>query len=388
MTEQSDPRLAAFVAKLREFVQQRDWDQFHDPKNLAMAIASEAGELLAELRWISNSDADSVIRGADLRQRVENEVGDIAIALLLFCERTGIDLLAAAEHKLEINAANYPATVSKGRSDRPTLPSSDQGFSRVIAVDWSGEAGGGRDTIWIAEVVDGVLETLEKGRSRSEVVDRLIQIASTDPNIVVGLDFAFAFPSWFVRELGATDARQLWRMVADQGESWLRECRAPFWGRPGITKPNLAEHFRRTDIETGRRSGGQAKSVFQIGGAGAVGTGSIRGMPELLRLHQAGFSIWPFDPPARPLVVEIYPRLLTGPVVKSDPHARAQYVSKLSMRIPVGLRDRAASTEDAFDAAVSAVIMAQHSSELATLPAANNAEAMEGAIWAPRFTAS
>jgi len=146
----------------------------------------------------------------------------------------------------------------------------------------------------------------------------------------------------------------------------------------------LSAHFRRTDIGEGRSLGGQAKSVFQIGGAGAVGTGSLRGMPHLTCLRNAGFSIWPFDPPGRPLVVEIYPRVLTGPVVKSDLNARFNYLSERFPTLSTDWRDRAATTEDAFDAAVSALAMWTHRRELETLqPVVDETALMEGQIWVP-----
>jgi hypothetical protein len=107
-------------------------------------------------------------------------------------------------------------------------------------------------------------------------------------------------------------------------------------------------------------------------------------MAVLARLRREGFSIWPFDPPGWPRVVEIYPRLLTGPVRKSDPAARARYLSELAWPPDPGLRELAASTEDAFDAAVSALAMWVHRDDLASLPAALPLEAArEGWIWQP-----
>src|SRR6478672_9015330 len=105
-------RLESLRERLRQFVADRDWQQFHDPKNLAMAIASEAGELLSELRWVASEQADAHVRDRVSRERIEREVGDIGIALLLFCDRTGIDLLTAVEQKLELNADNYPIVQS------------------------------------------------------------------------------------------------------------------------------------------------------------------------------------------------------------------------------------------------------------------------------------
>lgn len=112
-------RLDEIVVRLREFVKLRDWAQFHDPKNLAMAVASEAGELLAELRWIASSDADAWVLSDGNRERVAMEAADVGIALLLLCDRISVDLVGAMAEKIELNARNYPATVSKGKHSRP-----------------------------------------------------------------------------------------------------------------------------------------------------------------------------------------------------------------------------------------------------------------------------
>jgi NTP pyrophosphatase (non-canonical NTP hydrolase) len=93
---------------LHEFSEQRDWTQCHNPKNLAMLIASEAGELLAELRWIADADSDRFLENDDVRRKIEHEVADILIGILIFCDRAGIDVYRAIENKIEVNAANYP----------------------------------------------------------------------------------------------------------------------------------------------------------------------------------------------------------------------------------------------------------------------------------------
>jgi dCTP diphosphatase len=120
VTSSSD-RLAELQARLRHFTAERDWSQFHDSKNLAMAIASEAGELLAELRWVNGADADAHVRADEHRTAVEHETADVAIALLLFCDRAGIDLLGAIENKIELNRQRYPVESSKGKSERTAL---------------------------------------------------------------------------------------------------------------------------------------------------------------------------------------------------------------------------------------------------------------------------
>jgi dCTP diphosphatase len=113
-------QLARVIAELRQFVRERNWEQFHDPKNLAMLLASEAGEVVAEFRWTPNSQADAFSQDPAVRHRVAHEIADTGIALLLLCDRIGIDLLEAIEEKLAINASNYPVEESNGRADRPT----------------------------------------------------------------------------------------------------------------------------------------------------------------------------------------------------------------------------------------------------------------------------
>lgn len=112
-------RLDVIRERLRVFVEERDWGQFHDPKNLAMMIASEAGELLSELRWVRNDEADWEVSKERKHERVEAEVADVGIALLLFCDRARIDLLAAMERKIALNALKYPAHLARGRAERP-----------------------------------------------------------------------------------------------------------------------------------------------------------------------------------------------------------------------------------------------------------------------------
>jgi NTP pyrophosphatase (non-canonical NTP hydrolase) len=110
---------ASLVEELRHFVAERDWSQFHDPKNLAMLLASEAGELVAEYRWVRNEKADELSHEPEARQRIANEIGDVGIALLLLCDRTGIDLQTAMRDKLARNRQRYPVAHSKGRATRP-----------------------------------------------------------------------------------------------------------------------------------------------------------------------------------------------------------------------------------------------------------------------------
>ncbi|MDP9363775.1 MAG: hypothetical protein M3Q10_06050 [Chloroflexota bacterium] len=254
----------------------------------------------------------------------------------------------------------------------------------VIAIDWSSAVQGAKKKIWLAEAIDGRLVRLESGRDRDAVAAHLIAHAGAHPETVIGLDFAFSLPAWFVRERGWGSAHALWASADRDADRWLAAAKPPFWGKPGTRKPALIEHFRRTELDAPVTAGIAPKSVFQIGGAGSVGTGSLRGMRLLHRLHDAGFSIWPFDPPGRPRVVEIYPRLLTGPVVKKSAEARAVYLAGRYPDLDSEFASVAASGEDAFDAAVSALVMAAHLPRLIGLPAAADETArLEGLIWSP-----
>lgn len=258
---------------------------------------------------------------------------------------------------------------------------------RVVAVDWSGAATGARHRIRVAEVVDGVLVSVEGGRDRAEVVEHVADLAARartgGPRLVVGFDFSFGLPAWFAGAHGCPDLPAVWELVAREGEGWLRDCPPPFWGRPGTRRPP-ADPARPLWRDTELASSYRPSSTFQIGGAGAVGTGSLRGMPWLPRLRAAGAAVWPVDPAGPATVVEIYPREHTGPVVKSDPAARRDH-TVADGRVPAHLLADVVATEDAFDAAFSALAMAGHAGELTTLRARGG---LEGEVWRPDPTRS
>ena len=102
--------LSALVA---QFMDDRDWGRYHSPKNLAAAIAVEAAELQEIYLWRETSDF-----ATDKQGEVESEVADIAICLLNFCNRTGIDLDRVIRSKLEVAAARYPADRVRGRREK------------------------------------------------------------------------------------------------------------------------------------------------------------------------------------------------------------------------------------------------------------------------------
>jgi hypothetical protein len=254
---------------------------------------------------------------------------------------------------------------------------------RTFAIDWSGDRINAARKIWLAEAVNGELVRLENGRNRDAIAGLLIEESQRDPRFIVGFDFAFSFPLWFCEKLGAKAVADVWREVALDGEQWLRRCKAPFWGRRGTSCIPADQRFRTTERVIALCGlGARPKSVFQVGGAGSVGSGSLRGMPILDALRHAGFSIWPFDPPGRPTVIEIYPRALTGPVNKSSREKRRQYLSERFPHLTRPHVAAAVSCEDAFDATVSALVMQQRIDELMNLSkAAGRCDLLEGRIW-------
>jgi dCTP diphosphatase len=92
---------------LRAFASERDWDQFHTPKNLASAIAVESSELLEIFQW-SRGREWSDLDAPEVRARTEEELADILLYLIRFADKAGIDLQVAAEKKLALNAQKYP----------------------------------------------------------------------------------------------------------------------------------------------------------------------------------------------------------------------------------------------------------------------------------------
>jgi hypothetical protein len=255
---------------------------------------------------------------------------------------------------------------------------------RVVAVDWSGRAVGERTAIWLAEARDGQLVRLEDGRTRGQVADHLLDLAAADHELVVGFDFSFSLPGWFFEQRGFMTVDELWESAARDGEQWLRDCSPPFWGRTGHPRPELPAHLRVTEAAFGVVGGVRPKSTFQIGGAGSVGTGSIRAFPVLARLRSAGFAIWPFDAARLPLAIEVWPRACTGAVVKSNAGERTTLLDQRFPGLDPELRARAISSDDAFDAAVTALVMAARADEFPGLrPPGDAAARLEGWAWMP-----
>jgi dCTP diphosphatase len=106
--------LEELKARVRDFVEERDWDRFHSPKNLAMALSVEASELVELFQWLTEEESGAL--DPERRRRVADELADVLWFLVRLSDRLGIDLLEAAERKLTANAAKYPADRVRGQS--------------------------------------------------------------------------------------------------------------------------------------------------------------------------------------------------------------------------------------------------------------------------------
>ena len=105
-------------ARINAFVQERDWQQFHSPKNLAMAMIVEAAELVEHFQW--STIEESYQLSPEKREQVSHELADTFVYLLRIAEVTGVDLIAAANAKIDINAKKYPAEKVRGSNAKYT----------------------------------------------------------------------------------------------------------------------------------------------------------------------------------------------------------------------------------------------------------------------------
>jgi len=110
--------LRALQQRLAAFAAARDWEQFHSPKNLAMALSVEAAELVEEFQWLT--EAESKALDAERRERVRLELADVFIYLLRLADRLDVDLMRAADDKIVLNERKYPADRVRGDARKYT----------------------------------------------------------------------------------------------------------------------------------------------------------------------------------------------------------------------------------------------------------------------------
>ncbi len=112
--------IAELKARVLAFTLEREWEQFHSPKNLSMALAAETGELMEHFLWADAVSSAERSRDPVRRKKIEEEIADVVIYSLEFANVTGIDLAAAIESKLAANAQKYPVEKARGRSEKYT----------------------------------------------------------------------------------------------------------------------------------------------------------------------------------------------------------------------------------------------------------------------------
>lgn len=106
------------IKKIREFAKERDWEQFHSPKNLSMALAVEVSEIIEHFQWLTQQESRNL--DPEVRKQVREEIGDVQIYLARLADQLGISPLEAALEKLEINRKKYPAEKARGKATKST----------------------------------------------------------------------------------------------------------------------------------------------------------------------------------------------------------------------------------------------------------------------------
>ena len=301
-------------------------------------------------------------------------------------------------------------------------------LQRLVAVDWSGDKGPGqRKKIWAGvwtrhpsgKVANGKV-LLEDGRSREELTAWLIALAAETPRMVVSLDCCFSYPAWFLAEHGCATVFDFWRHVAaGYGEQWLgttcagadRDLR--FWGRPHKRPEQFCgtgyrSMMRHTDWRTRwsrllkeatpcalrRCRASRRNHRSRLAEAGASVRGRCGRCPPCCGCTMRGSGCGRSRMPAlgsKPLLVEMYTRLLTGPVKKSNAEARRTYLAArrsadpgFYASLPRAIVAKARSSEDAFDALVCCLEMVRHQAEFESLRAtAEPTLRLEGITWRP-----
>jgi dCTP diphosphatase len=112
--------LAELKKRVLAFARERDWEQFHAPKNLSMALAAEAAELMEHFLWASPEESRAVALDPAKRSRIAEELADVVIYALEFANATGLDVAANIEAKIAANARKYPVEKARGRSAKYT----------------------------------------------------------------------------------------------------------------------------------------------------------------------------------------------------------------------------------------------------------------------------
>lgn len=110
--------LEAIQERLRTFVRERDWEKFHTPKNLAMALSGEVGELVELFQWLTPEESSNVLQDPPKAQQVKHELADVFVYLLRLADVLGVSLEEAVKEKLTVNETKYPAHLARGNAKK------------------------------------------------------------------------------------------------------------------------------------------------------------------------------------------------------------------------------------------------------------------------------
>jgi NTP pyrophosphatase (non-canonical NTP hydrolase) len=102
--------------KLREFTAERDWDQFHSPKNLIMALSVEVAEIVEHFQWLTEEESYNL--DSNKLEKIKEEIGDVIIYLVMLADKLGVDPIQAAKEKIEKNRKNYPEKIAIGKANK------------------------------------------------------------------------------------------------------------------------------------------------------------------------------------------------------------------------------------------------------------------------------
>jgi dCTP diphosphatase len=115
MHDDRDTTVWQLRQEMAHFVAERDWEQFHDPKNLAMSIAIESAELMEHFQWLTSQEAREAIKAPEQMAEIADELSDIVAFALSFANRCGIDITQSLRKKMDANRAKYPVEKFKGK---------------------------------------------------------------------------------------------------------------------------------------------------------------------------------------------------------------------------------------------------------------------------------
>jgi len=111
-----EPDLRVLTRRLRAFAEAREWEQFHAPKNLAMSVAIEAGELMEPMQWLTAEEAEALKDDPAMREELGREIADVAIYLLRLADVMGIDIGSAIARKIDENEERFPVEAVRGKA--------------------------------------------------------------------------------------------------------------------------------------------------------------------------------------------------------------------------------------------------------------------------------